>query len=125
MPFSAANIPNKLIQLMADLLFEHIGKGYCIVFIDDILIFSWTIEDHVYHVQAVMDMIRKTGFYLYGSKCLFGKSSALFLRFVIDRDDPKGARVQMIHEKIKAISDALPYFPQGDVQLHGSVWGIS
>ena len=52
-----------------------------------------------------MDMTRKTGSYLYGSKCLFGKSSALFLRFVIDRDDPKGAIVQMIHEKIKAVSD--------------------
>ena len=39
MPFGAANAPSDFMRLMARLL-EHIDKGYCIVFIDDILIYS-------------------------------------------------------------------------------------
>ena len=37
MPFGVANAPSEFMRLMADLLFDHIDKGYCIVFIDDIL----------------------------------------------------------------------------------------
>ena len=105
MPFGAANDPSKFMRLMADLLFEHVDKGYCIVFIDDILVFSRNAENHEHHVRAVTDTIRKAGFRLYGSKCSFGRTSAPFLGFDINGEDPEGATVQMTHEKIKAISD--------------------
>ena len=72
MPFGAANAPSEFMRLMADLLLEHIDKGYCIVFIDDILIFSRNDEDHECHVRAVMDTIRKAGFRLHSSGCSFG-----------------------------------------------------
>lgn len=54
MPFGAANAPSESMRLMADLLIEHTDKGYCIVFFDDILIYSKNIEDHERHVKAVM-----------------------------------------------------------------------
>ena len=56
MPFGAANAPSEFMWLMAD-LFELIGKGYYIVFIDDTLVFSRVAEDHGHHVHAVMDTI--------------------------------------------------------------------
>lgn len=105
MPFGAANAPSEFMRLMVDLLFEHVDKGYCIVFIDDILVFSRLAEEHERRVRAVMDTIRKAGFRLHGSKCSFGRSSAPFLGFDIDREDPEGASVRMTHEKIKAISN--------------------
>ena len=105
MPFGAANASSEFMRLMADLLFDHIDKGYCIMFIDDILVFSRTAEEHKHHVRAVMDTIRKAGFRLHGSKCSFGRSSAPFLGFDIDGEDSEGASVRMTHEKIKAISD--------------------
>ena len=105
MPFGAANAPSKFMRLMADLLFDHIDKGYCIVFIDDILVFSRTAEEHKHHVQAVMDTIRKAGFRLHGSKCSFGRFAAPFLGFDIDEEDSQGASVRMTHKKIKSISD--------------------
>ena len=105
MPFGAANAPSEFMRLMADLLFEHVEKGYCIVFIDDMLVFSRNAEDHERHVRAVMDTIRKAGLRLHGSKCSFGRTSAPFLGFDIDGEDPEGASVRMTHEKIKAISD--------------------
>ena len=95
MPFGAANAPREFMHLIADLLIEHIDKGYCIVFIDDILISSRSDEDHERHVRAVMDTIRTVGFRLHGSKCLFGRASMPFLGFDINGDDPEGASVRM------------------------------
>lgn len=57
MPFGATNAPSEFMRLMADLLFEHIDKGCCIVFIDDILVFSRDDEDHERHGRAIMDTI--------------------------------------------------------------------
>lgn len=105
MPFGAANAPSAFMRPMANLLFEHIVKGYCIVFIADILIYSRYDEDHEHHVRAVMDTIRKAGFCLHVSKCSFGRTLAPFLGFDIDGDDPRGAPVKMTQEEIKAISD--------------------
>ena len=65
MPFGAANAPNEFMRPMVNLLFEHIVKGYCIVFIADIMIYSRNDEDHEHHVRAVMDTIRKPGFRLH------------------------------------------------------------
>ena len=72
LPLGAANAPSEFMRLMADLLFDHIDKGYCIVFIDDILVFSLTAEEHKHHVQAVMDTIGNPGFRLNEAKCSFG-----------------------------------------------------
>ena len=105
MPFGAANAPSEFMRLMADLLIEHTDKGYCIVFIDDILIYSRNDEDHERHVKSVMDTVRKAGFRLHGLKCSFGRTSAPFLGFGVSGDDPDGASVRMTHEKVKAIVD--------------------
>ena len=88
MPFGAANAPSEFMRLMLDLLVEHIEKGYYIVFIDNILIYSRTDEDHERHVKSVLDTIRKAGFRLHGSKCTFGRKSTPFLGFEINGDDP-------------------------------------
>lgn len=84
------------------------------MFIDDILVFSRNAEDHERHVRAVMDAIRKAGFHLHGSKCLFGRTSAPFLGFDIGGEDPDGASIHMAYEKVKAISDwSHPASPEG------------
>lgn len=60
MPFGVANAPSEFMRLMMDLLHEHIEKGYCIVFIDDKLIYSRTEADHGKDVRAVLDNLRKS-----------------------------------------------------------------
>ena len=78
---------------MMDLLHEHIEKGYCIVFIDDMLIFSCSEADHdtLAHVKAVLDTLRKANWRLSESKCLFGKSQATFLGFDVVSVTPNEA----------------------------------
>ena len=57
MPFDAANTAREFMRLMADLLSNNTDKGYCLVFIDDILIYIPSVELspvatilHTYHM---------------------------------------------------------------------------
>jgi hypothetical protein len=75
---------------MNDILSEI---GFVAVYLDDILIFSRTLEEHVKHVQAVFEKLQEHGCYLKLSKCQFFKSSVPYLGHVISsagiRPDPK------------------------------------
>src|SRR5882757_859948 len=125
MPFGAANAPSEFMRLTSDLLSKHIKNGYCIVFIDDILIFSKNYEDHERHTKAVLDTIRKAGFRLQEEKCSFGRKTAPFLGFEIgsdsgDNNDKSDLALRMTHEKIKAIADwPIPTSPKEMRQFVG------
>jgi hypothetical protein len=85
---------------MTDLLRKHIDGGYCIVFLDDIMIYSKNEEAHEKHVQAVLDSVRRDGFRLQSENCQFGRAEAPFLGFKVN-----GSGVSMTSEKIAAIAD--------------------
>jgi hypothetical protein len=82
--------------MVSELLAPH--KAYCVVFINDILIFSSTKEEHERHVRAVLDTLRKQGFRLKDKKCKFGQSESDFVGFKVD-----GEGVRLMEDKIKSI----------------------
>ena len=68
------------------------------VYFDDILVFSKPLKDHVTHLRAVLQTLRKERLYDNMDKCLFGVDKLVFLGFVVSS---KGVHVD--ESKINAI----------------------
>ncbi|WVZ98670.1 hypothetical protein U9M48_044077 [Paspalum notatum var. saurae] len=64
--------------IMNEVLSPFLRK-FVLVFLDDILIFSKSLEDHVAHLQLVLDKLRDHQLYLKFSKCSFGQQSVDYL----------------------------------------------
>lgn len=52
---------------------------YILVFFDDILIYCWTWEEHLQHLEEVLQILEKQQLYAKMSKCEFGLTRMLFL----------------------------------------------
>ena len=53
MPFGLTNAPATLQQEMNDIFREQLGK-FVVIFLDDILVYSRTLEEHAKHVRFVL-----------------------------------------------------------------------
>ena len=72
--------------------------SFVIVFIDDILVYSKTEEDHVRHLRIVLQRLREERLYAKFSKCEFWLTSVTFLEHVVSKE---GVRVDTA--KIEAV----------------------
>lgn len=64
-------------------VFRPFIDNFFIAFLGDILIFSSSWEEHVKHVKQVFDVLQKEKLYLKLSKCEFGKTSLLYLGYIV------------------------------------------
>ena len=74
MPFGLTNAPaifQRLMQRVLSGLNPAEGPDYVAVYIDDILIFSRTMEEHLHHISRVLDRLRAAGLKLRPTKCHF------------------------------------------------------
>ena len=97
MPFGLTNAPATFQRLM-NKLFS--GKEWESVFtyLDDILVVSATIEEHLRDVGCMLDRLREAGLRLKPTKCVFARSEVEYLDFTVS-----AAGVQPNNNKVKAI----------------------
>ena len=70
MPFGPTNTPSTFQAVMND-LFLHMLRRYVLVFFDDILIYSRDWEEHLQHVQFVLELLQHQKFFVNKKKCTF------------------------------------------------------
>ncbi|CAG2232916.1 Transposon Ty3-G Gag-Pol polyprotein,Retrovirus-related Pol polyprotein from transposon opus,Retrovirus-related Pol polyprotein from transposon 297,Retrovirus-related Pol polyprotein from transposon 17.6,Transposon Ty3-I Gag-Pol polyprotein [Mytilus edulis] len=95
MPFGLQNSPAVFSQLMEIVLQD---LNFAISYIDDILIFSETLEEHFDHIQQVFDRLRQHNLKLKLTKCQFLQEETNYLGFKtnIDGVKPDDAKVEAI-----------------------------
>ncbi|GJW87561.1 putative nucleotidyltransferase, ribonuclease H [Tanacetum coccineum] len=84
MPFGLTNAPAVFMDLMNRVCKPYLDK-FVIVFIDDILIYSKTKEEHEVHLKLVLKLLRKEKLYAEFSKCEFWLQEVHFLGHVVNQ----------------------------------------
>nr|GFB44918.1 putative reverse transcriptase domain-containing protein [Tanacetum cinerariifolium] len=85
MPFGVTNAPAVFMDLMNRVCKPYLDK-FVIVFIDDILIYSKSKEDHEEHLNTILELLKNEKLYAKFLKCDFWLKSMHFLGHVINSD---------------------------------------
>nr|GEZ50952.1 putative reverse transcriptase domain-containing protein [Tanacetum cinerariifolium] len=83
MPFGLTNAPTVFMDFMNIVCRPYLDK-FVIIFIDDILIYSKTRDEHVEHLRLVLELLKKEKLYAKFSKCELWLREVQFIRHVIN-----------------------------------------
>jgi hypothetical protein len=97
LPFGMTGAPSTFSRLMHHILRDTLDRSV-VVYLDDILIYSRTREEHLKHVAEVLEILRRHKLYARLSKCEFGKRQTTFLGHVVS-----GQGIAMEPSKIQSI----------------------
>ena len=82
MPFGLTNAPAIFQNLMNEIFFDYLDL-FCIVYLDDILIYSETPAEHTKHVKLILQRLQDNMLYAKLEKCAFSVTSIDFLGYII------------------------------------------
>ncbi len=86
--FGLTNSPAVFQKAMHDVFRPYIGK-FVAIYLDDILIYSKTQEEHIEHLRKVLTLLREHKLYAKLSKCEFLKPELRFLGHIVSKDGLK------------------------------------
>ncbi|GFW59853.1 uncharacterized protein K02A2.6 [Trichonephila clavipes] len=91
MPFGLCNAPATFERMMDNLL-RHFKWTLCLCYLDDIIVFSETFEDHLIRLRLVLKCLQEAGLKLNSKKCLFATQEVKILGHLVSsngvRPDP-------------------------------------
>ena len=137
MSFGLTNAPTAFMDLM-NRVFQPYLDRFVIVFIDDILVYSGSSEEHLEHLRIVLQTLRERQLYAKLRKCQFWLDRVAFLGHVISVEgvsvDPKKIEAVVNWKPPKNVSEVRSFlglagyyrkFVEGFDSCHGRVSGIN
>ncbi|GBG86965.1 hypothetical protein CBR_g44419 [Chara braunii] len=99
MPFGLTNALATFQSLMDKVLREQIGR-FVVVYLDDILIFSKSMEEHLKHLEEVLAILKKTQLHLNLEKSEFGKDSVIYLGHPLSAAglEPEATKIEVLRD---------------------------
>ena len=85
MPFGLTNAPVTF-QCAMNIVLEPFLRKFVMVFLDDVLIYSPSLEEHYKHLRMVLSKLREHKFFLKHKKCVFAKKELKYLGHVTSRE---------------------------------------
>ncbi|MCO5552452.1 hypothetical protein L7F22_005963 [Adiantum nelumboides] len=95
---------------MNDLLRPYLGN-FVVVFVDDILIYSRSLPEHVAHIRTILNVLRNEKLYAKASKCEFFKKELFYLGHIITRDG-----IHVDPEKLDKVTAPLTQLLKGGIK---------
>ncbi|KAM1650651.1 hypothetical protein EV1_003261 [Malus domestica] len=112
MPFGLTNAPTTFMDLM-NIVFRPYLDRFVIVFIDDILIYSRSVNEHKKHLRLVLERLKDNQLYAKFSKCQFWLTQVGFLGHIVSAEG-----ISMDPQKVSAVAN---WEQPKNVTEHGKV----
>ncbi|PLW18621.1 hypothetical protein PCASD_23485 [Puccinia coronata f. sp. avenae] len=97
MPFGLVNAPSTFQRMMTHILREYIDV-FVQVYLDDILIYSDTEDDHAHHIDLVLSLLQTEELRCSGHKCSFGLEEIQYVGHLVSQNG-----IRPMPEKLKAV----------------------
>ena len=110
MPFGPCNVLAMFQWLIQNCL-SKLNLIYCLIYLDDIIIFSWTAEEHLHQMHIVFDQFREYNLKLKPSKCSLFKEEINYLAHQVSKEG-----VQPSNLNFKVIAECA--LPQTYMKVH-------
>jgi hypothetical protein len=117
MSFGLCNAPTTFMCVTND-VFRPFLHDFLILYLDNIVIFSGTWDEHVRHVKKVLDNLQREKLYVKFSKCEFGKTTLVYLGHIVGggqlKIDPSNIHVIVNWPELKSVTEIQGFL--GEVQ---------
>ncbi|GFW91617.1 retrovirus-related Pol polyprotein from transposon 297 [Trichonephila clavipes] len=103
-PFGLCNAPATFERMMDNLL-RHFKWTMCLCYLDDIIVFSETFEDHLIRLRFVLKCLQEAGLKLNSKKCLFAAQEVKILGHLVSsngvRPDPDKIKASLLKSGVE------------------------
>jgi len=99
MLFEFTNISTTCQKMINDILRQYLNR-FVIAYLNDIIIYSNILKEHMNHVFKVLKCLNKRNLYFKSKKCEFHRKEIDFLKFVVERHE-----IRINLEKLRTIKE--------------------